>query len=57
LPSSYTIAGDLSKVGDHAVNSGGFADVWKGIHNGRKVCIKVPRLTVQNREAVNKVSI
>jgi mitogen-activated protein kinase kinase kinase len=57
LPSSYTILGDLSRVGDDPVGGGGFSDVWKGIHNGRKVCIKDPRFHVQNREAVEKVSI
>ncbi|KAF9777373.1 kinase-like domain-containing protein [Thelephora terrestris] len=57
LPSSYTISGDLSRVGDDAVSGGGFSDVWKGIHNGSKVCIKVPRVNVQNREAVEKTFI
>ncbi|KAF9785470.1 kinase-like domain-containing protein [Thelephora terrestris] len=54
LPSSYTISGSLSRVGDDPVGGGGFSDVWKGIHNGRKVCIKDPRFHVQNREAVKK---
>jgi mitogen-activated protein kinase kinase kinase len=57
LPSSYTISGDLSRVGDDPVGGGNFSDVWKGSHNGRKVCIKDPRFHVQNRDAVEKASI
>ena len=57
LPSSYNVSGDLIRVGDEAVASGGFADVWEGIHNGRKVCIKHLRITQQTRQAVEQVCI
>ena len=40
LPSSYNVSGDLTRVGDDPVTSGGFADIWEGIHDGRNVCIK-----------------
>jgi hypothetical protein len=57
LPSSYTISGDLSRLGDDPVDLGGFSDVWKGSHNGSNVCIKSLRLSEQVREAVEKVGI
>ena len=58
LPSSYNmLSGDLARVGDHLVASGGFADVWKGTHSRREVCIKCLRITMKNREAVMKVRI
>ena len=56
LPSSYTISGDLTKVGDEPVASGGFSDVWEGTHNGTEVCIKHLRVTRQSRRAVEKVN-
>ena len=57
LPSSYTISGDLARVGDNPVASGGFADVWEGEHNSIKVCIKCPRITMRTRKIVEKVNI
>ena len=57
LPSSYTISGNLTRVGDNPVAFGGFSKVWQGIHKGRKVCIKRLRLTDQIREGVKKASI
>ena len=57
LPSVYTISGDLTRVGDNPVAFGGFSDVWEGIHNGSRVCIKHLRVTEQDREAVEKVNI
>ena len=57
LPSSYNVSGYLARVGDDAVASGGFADVWEGIHDGRKVCIKYLRTTQQTRQAVEQVCI
>ncbi|KAF9785448.1 kinase-like domain-containing protein [Thelephora terrestris] len=36
LPSSYTISGDLSRVGNDPVSGGSFSDVWKGTHNSCK---------------------
>ena len=56
LPSSYTISGDLTQVGDDPVADGGFSDVWKGTYNGHKVCIKNLRVSEQVRQAVEKVS-
>jgi serine/threonine protein kinase len=57
LPSSYTISGDLSRVGDDPAGGGGISYVWKGTYSGREVCIKDPRFHVQNREIVEKVSV
>lgn len=48
LPSSHIIGGDLVKLGDGAIACGGFADVWKGEHNGKKVCIKVLRVSLND---------
>lgn len=55
LPSSYTVPGDLARVGDDPVASGGFADIWEGTHNGNKVCIKLLRINTKNRPLVEKV--
>ena len=43
LPRSYIISENVSKEGDAKFASGGFADVWKGRHNGNRVCIKAFR--------------
>ena len=56
LPSSHIIAGGLSKVGDYPVASGGFADIWKGMHGNTEVCIKCPKITVRDRQGIEKVS-
>ena len=40
LPRSCILSEDISKEGDVAFDSGGFTDVWKGHHNGNRVCIK-----------------
>ena len=57
LPSSYNVSGDLTTVGDHPVANGGFADVWEGTHGGKKVCIKCPRVSVKDFQAVTEVRI
>ena len=57
LPSSCTISGHLARVGDSPVALGGFSDVWEGLHNGTRVCIKHLRVSEKIREAVEKVSI
>jgi len=58
LPSSYIVSGDLAKVGDYPISiDGGTSDVWEGTHSGRKVCIKCPRVCVQDFEAVTQVRI
>jgi len=57
LPLSYNVSDDLTKVGDHQIADGGFADVWEGTHNGRKVCIKCLRVSVKNRKKIMKVCI
>ena len=56
LPSSLIIAGGLTKVGDYAFASGGFADVWEGMHDNTKVCIKCPRITTRDRQDIEKVN-
>jgi len=55
LPSSYTVSGDLARVGDEPAAFGGFADAWEGIHCGRKVCIKALRVTLNDDPALTKV--
>jgi len=56
LPSSYTISGDLARVGDEPAAFGGFADVWEGTHSGKKVCIKALRVTLSDDPTLTKVS-
>jgi len=57
LPSSYTISGDLVRVGNRPVAFGGSADVWEGIHGGRKVCVKALRFYLNGDQALTKVRI
>jgi hypothetical protein len=40
LPTSYTVASHLLDVGSRPVASGSSADVYEGIFNGSKVCVK-----------------
>jgi len=44
LPRSCILSNDISKEGDIAFASRGFADVWKGRHNGNPVCMKAFRI-------------
>ena len=55
LPSSYTVSGDLTKIGDEPAAYGGFADVWEGTHCDTKVCIKALRVTLNDDPALAKV--
>jgi len=57
LPSSHIISGDLARVGETPVAFGGFADVWEGNHGGRKVCIKVLRISLRDTGDLRKVRI
>jgi len=57
LPSSYTVSGDLARVGDDPVAFGGFADVWEGTHRDTKVCIKALRVTLNDDPTLAKVCI
>ena len=58
LPSSHNMFGDLARVGDYPISvNGGSADVWEGTHNGRKVCIKCPRVSEEDLEAVTRVRV
>jgi len=43
LPRSCTLSDNISKEADVKFASGGFADVWKGRHNGNHVCVKAFR--------------
>ncbi|KAF9781279.1 kinase-like domain-containing protein [Thelephora terrestris] len=43
LPRSCILSDNIAREGDIAFASGGFADVWKGRHNGNPVCIKAFR--------------
>ena len=58
LPSSHNISGDLARVGDYPISvDGGTADVWEGTHGGRKVCIKCPRVSEMDLQAVTQVRV
>jgi len=58
IPSSYNVPGDLARVGDYPISvDGGTADVWEGIHDGRKVCIKCPRVSEEDLQAVTQVRV
>ena len=57
LPSSYNVSGNLKRVDSDPVASGGFSDVWEGVHDGKTVCIKRLRVTQQTRQAIEKVRI
>ena len=39
LPHSFILSGNISLEGDIAFTSGGFADIWKGFHNEKRVRI------------------
>ncbi|KAF9645010.1 kinase-like protein [Thelephora ganbajun] len=54
LPSSHIIRGDLKRIGDGAIAFGGFADVWQGSHDGKRVCIKVLRISLNDDEFLTK---
>ena len=56
LPRSCILSENISKEGDIAIASGGFADIWKGRHNGNRVCIKAFRAyTVENLSKIKQV--
>ena len=56
LPSSHIISGGLVKAGDCAIAATNLSDVWEGTFNGAKVCIKSPRITLRDRQEIEKVS-
>ena len=56
LPRSCIISDGISKEGDIAFASGGFADVWKGRYNGNPVCVKAFRAyTADNLAKIKQV--
>jgi len=56
LPLSCIISGNISKEGDIPFTSGGFADVWKGRHNGKHVRITAYRAyTAENLSKIKQV--
>jgi len=57
LPSSYTVSGEITRIGDRPVALGGFADVWKGTHSGKQVCVKLLRVSLNNDRILTKVRI
>ena len=57
LPSSHVVSGDLVKIGSHPIAFGGFADVWEGTLGGRKVCVKVLRVTLNEDQSLTKVRL
>ena len=44
LPRSYVIADKLGWTGEHPIEGGGYADVWRGLYQGSQVAIKVLRV-------------
>jgi len=55
LPDSHKVGSNLT-VGEHAVASGGFSDVWKtNGENGEMFAVKVLRVYQNNAERVKKV--
>ena len=57
LPSSYAISGELAKAGGHPIAFGTLADVWEGVHGGRKVCVKVLKISTHDDQTLAKVCI
>ena len=56
LPRSCILSENISKEGDTPFASGGFTDVWKGRHNGNRVCIKtLPAYTAENPSKIKQV--
>ena len=55
LPHSYNVYGDLTTVNSYPVAHGGFSDVWEGTNDGKRVCIKLLKLTQQTCQVVEKV--
>ena len=56
LPSSHIIVGGLTKLGDYAVASGACGEVWEGVYNNTKVCIKCPKINTRDRQDIEKVN-
>ena len=48
LPSSYTVSGETTRIGDRAIAFGGFADVWEGTCGDKKVCVKWLRVSLDS---------
>jgi len=58
IPHSHNVSGDLARVGGYPISvDGGTADVWEGTYGGRKVCIKCPRVCMEDLRAVTQVCI
>ena len=53
LPRPCILSENISKEDDIAFASGAFADVWKGRHNGNRVCIKAFRF--RTAEGLSKI--
>jgi serine/threonine protein kinase len=51
------VSGNLTRLGDHPTAFGGFADVWGGTLGGRKVCVKVLRISLNDDQSITKVRI
>jgi len=57
LPSSHNVSGHLTRTGDSPAAFGGYADVWEGNYDGRKVCVKVMRISAKDDRTPEKVRI
>ncbi|KAF9789434.1 kinase-like domain-containing protein [Thelephora terrestris] len=56
LPSSHIVREGLRKTSDNPVAFGGFADVWEGKYEGRKVCVKALRVHNPNTSTDNALA-
>ena len=56
LPRSCILSENISSDGDIAFASGEFTDVWKGRHNGNRVCITAFR-TYTSKDLSNIKSV
>ena len=56
LPRSCILSENISKEGDRAFNFEGFADFWKGYHDGNCVCIRAfSAYTAKDSSKINQV--
>jgi hypothetical protein len=57
IPNSYIIPeSKIEKAGDSPISSGGFSEVWEGVHRGEPVAIKTIRYyQVDDVQKIQKV--
>lgn len=55
LDDKLNLSGQVLRCGDESVKSGGFADIWEGLHEGEKVAVKVIREVGTSRSTLTRV--